>query len=380
MRIHLYGNNANMAFNFCRFLRRKNINASVFVDRLPIAESDLPEWEFPDMAYSEWVRYVDASIKGLLRFRKRDRDFLGELKKCDIIHSFGEASMLARFSSRPYLHWTYGYDVDNIPFKNDSLKHIILSNLQRGALRKAGLIIYSMPHQKDSIDKLHLSNARYFPPIPIDTDRYVKTDEKKIKDIKDSYNCELLFAHFVRQEWVRQEPGQQNKGSDKLFKAFARFVKDSKKKAVLLITEKGRDVQASKSLISQLGIDKNILWIPPQPKEKLIKILSAVDIVFDQFNAGSAGLLVLECMSIGVPTFIYFNSQYQSFFDEPPPVVNVFSEEDIYDKMCELSDDEDKRLHIGRKARQWIMKYYNWDIVIEQFIGFYNDILNGGYR
>lgn len=376
MKIHLYGNNANMAFNFCKFLRRKNVEAVVFVDRFPLVESDLPEWESADVSGNDWVKYVDVSIKGLLKLGKNERQFLCELKKCDLIHSFGEASMLTRFASRPYVHWTYGYDLDNMPFKSGSLKHFVLSRLQRGALKKADLIIYSMPHQKESIDKLGLSNARYFPPIPIDTDRYTRISENNIVDIRSKYNCDLLFAHLSRQEWVRNEPGQQNKGNDRLFRAFARFIKQSNKKVIMLVAEKGRDINESKKLITELGIDKNIIWTAPWKKEELIKNLSAVDMVFDQFNAGSAGLLVLECMSIGIPTFIHFGREYESFFAEPPPVVNVSSEDDICNKMLELSQDPDKRRHIGTEAHDWIMKYYHWEKIIDKFIEFYKGVLN----
>lgn len=365
-----------MAFNFCRFLRRLNIDAYVYVDSFPLIESDLPDWEFPQESHSEWVRYVDVSVKDLLRFRKRERRFLDELKECDLIHSFGEASMLTQFANRPYLHWTYGYDLDNIPFKNRSLKHIILAGIQRKALRKARIVIYSMPHQRESVEKLRLSNALYFPFIPIETERYKNIKEETAQDIRKEYNCNFLFAHLARQEWVRNEPGQQNKGNDKLFRAFARFVKSDKANAVMLIAEKGRDVLESKRLITELGIEANVRWIPALPKDKLIKLLSAVDIVFDQFNAGSAGLLVLESMAMEIPTFIYFSKEYESFFKEPPPVINVFTEEEIYNKIIKLCKNKKEGAQIGHLAREWVKKYFNWDIVTRQFIKFYSEILN----
>ncbi len=377
MKIHLYGNNANMAFNFCRFLRRLNIEACVYVDSFPLVRSDLPEWELPQESRSEWVRYVDVSVKGLLRLRKKERTFLSELKECDLIHSFGEASMLTQFANRPYLHWTYGYDLDNIPFKNGSPKHIILAGIQRKALKKAGLVIYSMPHQRESVEKLRLTNALYFPFIPIETERYRKVDEGSVENIRKKYNCDFLFAHLARQEWVRNEPGQQNKGNDKLFRAFARFVKSDKVNAIMLVAEKGRDVLESKRLITELGIEANVEWIPSLPKDELIRLLSAVDIVFDQFNAGSAGLLVLESMSMEIPTFIYFSREYTSFFKEPPPVINVFTEEEIYNKIIELCKNKERGAHIGHLEREWVKKYFNWDIVTKQFIRCYEDILGG---
>jgi glycosyltransferase involved in cell wall biosynthesis len=109
----------------------------------------------------------------------------------------------------------------------------------------------------------------------------------------------------------------------------------------------------------------------------LIKLLSAVDAVFDQFNAGSAGLLVLECMSMGIPTFIYFSPEYEEFFKEPPPVINVFTEDEICNKITELCTNAGMRVNIGLSARNWIIKYFHWELVTKQFIKFYEDILNG---
>lgn len=376
MKIHLYGNNANMAFNFCRFLRRKNIDATVFVDKHPLSASDLPEWESSDKSGFGCVEYADVSVKGLLMFGGREREFLKKLKKCDLIHSFGEASMLAMFANRPYLHWTHGYDMDNIPFKAGSLKYFILSRLQRAALRRAGMVVYSMPHQRESAEKLGLRNARYFPLIPIDTDRYVKCAADEIRKIRSNYDCDLLFAHLARHEWVRNEPGQQNKGNDRLFRAFTRFVKDTDKKVLMLVAQKGRDLNESRQLISSLGIEKNIRWVPDQPKEGLIKLLSAVDIVFDQFNAGSAGLLVLESMSMGIPVFIHFGHEYEVFFDSLPPVANVFTEDDICAMMHELAQDPAKRRSLGAMAREWVVRHYGWETVTEKFIKLYEEILN----
>jgi glycosyltransferase involved in cell wall biosynthesis len=102
-----------------------------------------------------------------------------------------------------------------------------------------------------------------------------------------------------------------------------------------------------------------------------------VDIVFDQFNAGSAGLLVLEAMSMAIPVFIHFGQEYEAFFDSAPPVVNVYSEDEICSRMHELVANVEKRKALGAAARQWVVKHYGWEAVIEKFIKFYEEILGG---
>jgi len=374
MKINLYGSNANMAYLLAKFLRRKRHQADVFIDHKPEYKCNFPSWEEgEDAEFDSWVKPVDINFKRI-GIGRRERQFLRNLSNCDIIHVIGEAGIWASFTGRPYLYWSYGFDLDLLPFKNKGIKERLLSYLQRRTLKKAEIILYPMPHQSDIVKKLGLRNSEFFlPMVPIDTDKYSKRNTPELADLRASFNCRWLFLHPSRQEWQRDIP--DNKGNQRLFKAFASFIKTGAS-AKLIAFEKGNDTEQSKQLCSNLGITDKVIWLKQSNKEILIELYSISDIVFDQFNIGSPGLITWESLSIGVPTFVYMNQDWNSCCDELPPVINVQTENELLKEIIRLTSDPEELKELGRRSREWIIKYFHWEKVIDQYIEYYQRILN----
>ena len=374
MKINLYCSNANMAYLIAKFLRRKGIEADVFVDRTPDFKCNLPSWEEGrSKELPSWVKLVDVDLKRMVHGRN-ERRFLKQLSDCDLIHTIGEAGIWSSFTKKPYLYWSYGFDLDILPFKSNGPKERLLSYLQRRTLKKANLILYPMPHQKSMLDRLKLSQGRFFlPMVPIDTEKYSKKRGEEAARDRAKYRCEWIFLHPSRQEWTRDIP--DNKGNDKLYKAFANFLK-MQESAKLIVFDKGRDAEDSRKLIRKLGIEDNIVWMEEQDKESLVKLYGISDLVFDQFNIGSPGLISWESLSVGVPTFVYMDERWKNCCGDLPPVINVHSEAEIFDKMTQLCNNRQEISSIGLKSRAWIMKYFHWEKVIDQYIEYYNKIVN----
>lgn len=363
-----------MAYLIAQFLRRKGMDSYAFVDKNPSFECNSPFWEGgADGGLPFWVKTVNVNLGRILFPGRAERKFLKDLSECDIIHVIGEAGIWASFTGRPYLYWSYGFDLDILPFKAGGIKDLLLSYLQRRALKKAGLVLYPMPHQAEFVDRLKLLKAEFFLPMaPIDTERYSRRCSPFLSEMRNSYNCEWLFLHPARQEWTRNIP--DNKGCDKLFRAFARFVRNGFN-AKMIVLEKGRDIKDSKKLITDLNIAGNIIWLKEQDKEKLIDLYSISDIVFDQFNIGSPGLITWEALSVGLPTFVFMKEFWRSRANELPPVINVSTEEEIFSMLNKLCRDKSMLSGIGSRSRAWITKYFHWETVIEQYISYYEAIL-----
>ena len=116
------------------------------------------------------------------------------------------------------------------------------------------------------------------------------------------------------------------------------------------------------------------MWMKPQNKKNLIELYSASDIVFDQFVLQEFGQVFLEAMSCGVPTFIYLKGCDQ-LYKESPPCVNVFSEDEIFEKLMELTESPLKLREIGIKSREWIKKYHDWRLSVKLYRNLYESIL-----
>ena len=372
MRINLIGNILNLAFIFGRLLHKKGHQVRVFIDRKD-PEFYQPHWEFPDEELPQWVELIDVDFKKMF-WGVKERNFIKKLGDCDIIHAFGESVIWAKQTKRPYVFFSYGGDLDILPFKTRGLKNFIFACLLRDALKKADLTLYSMPYQKKSVAKLNLINSRFFPyGVPIDVDRYKPFSRDEKKKLRARYDSDFIFFQPSRQDWTGCYTG--NKGNDKSFRAFARFIKSTKRRAILIAVEKGVDVEKSKELISQLGITRYVQWIKPVDKRALVEILNASDLCLDNFSLGFYGFATLEALSVGAPTFLYLDNR-EAINQEVPPIVNVFSEDDIYEKMIELTADRNKLVDIGKSSREWILKYYHCEKVIDRYLDLYKEVLN----
>ncbi len=129
------------------------------------------------------------------------------------------------------------------------------------------------------------------------------------------------------------------------------------------------DEGKSKKLVDDLRISDNIIWIKPVPKNQLIQYYNIADIVLDQFVLGSWGTSTPEAMSCGKPVLMFYKKEYiLRAFGEEPPILNSFSEEDIFSNLMKLAKDVDFRKEVGRKSRDWIIKTHSPNVVAKKHL------------
>jgi glycosyltransferase involved in cell wall biosynthesis len=253
------------------------------------------------------------------------------------------------------------------------MKLRILSFLERRGIRESSRILI-LPYQTLYLKNLGIKDNKYsYIYCGIETNKYKSIETLLGRAIKEKFDVDFIFFHPTRHEWG--DAKKIDKGNDKLIFAFSRFIKITGKKALLIFIEKGSDIIKSKKMISGLGLQKNVLWLKPMNKKNLIEYYSISDIVFNEFVIGEGiGQIDLESLSVGIPTFRYFKN-YENYYKELPPIINVFTADDIVSEMIRLTDSYDYRVEIGKKSREWILKHHDWDIVTDKYISLYEEIL-----
>ncbi len=109
-----------------------------------------------------------------------------------------------------------------------------------------------------------------------------------------------------------------------MLRAFAELVRHDRPNALLLLNDWGLEVGRSRSLIAELGIERNVRWLEPLPKLRLIDAYRAADVVLDQFLIGTFGAVAPEAMACGTPVLMAFEpSLHEWCFPELPPIVDV---------------------------------------------------------
>lgn len=126
----------------------------------------------------------------------------------------------------------------------------------------------------------------------------------------------------------------------------------------------------------ELGLARWVRWIPRQTRHELIRWYNLSDAVLDQFLLGDYGGCAFEAWSCGKPVFLHLNS-FSAFGQEDPPAVNVQTEQEIYDQLVTLTDSPDDLRQLGRKAREWVLKYQHGDALVGRYLACYRQILNG---
>ena len=370
LRVNVYGNVSHNAYVIAKFLRRAGVDAHLFVER---TFRWLPEHEDPELAgrYPEWIH-----LTGDLRWRRYgffDGDFVKRFGDCDLIHTFYYGPIWARKTGRPFVFQTYGGDLNVLPFMTDSIHHRYLAWAQRRGIRAADLVLMANPNsqvRRDAVARLRLPRTALVP-LPIDTEVFQDTtNDAAVRARRGRYETDWVFFHPARQIWTPASESWERKGNDRLFRAFARFLKETGRRATLVAIAHGPDVTASRQLVDDLGIEGAVEWIEPVQRRELVALYGTADLVLDQFVLGGYGGCTLEALACGRPVFANVAGGA-----DHPPVVHVSTEDDIYTALVTHTADAQALRRLGESSRRWMLVNHDARAVMSRYIALYERVL-----
>jgi hypothetical protein len=387
----------NNSYIFCKIARQHGIKAELFLepnfaelistslpfweecsfkgDQMPANDSEIVKnWKNPDyVKTAQWGLDVYNKIKITFEYKKLKKllsntavsfkgnnellyleaysilphlELLVLFNNVDILHVSGTHIGLASFTNKPYVTFPFGDDLYDIPFRNNEIGW-----LQARGFFKATRHIASGECMLDYLDSLHISRSKIdLLPFMVNTDEYAPLPENAIKDeLHEKYQGKTIFLVGARQNWYW-------KGSDKLLRAIAKLCKREGDSMVFLMAWYGQDLDKSCQLIKDLGIERNIMKLGIISKPLLKRYIDAADVCVDQFTLGSFGTFALESMSIGTPLITYYSRDRHFKFDDTPPILHAFSEDEIYEQLLYCVNNKVKLQELGRKHRQWLIE------------------------
>lgn len=358
-RVALVGNLANLAYQTCKFLRRKRVEADVFIYQTELSDATSnPDSHDPGILQHppDWLKTVPRAPQ-TLPLRKvwgaafnnlSDFSLLHTLRKYDLIVSYCCAPWFVQEIGRPYISWATGSDLRELAMTGSPQgRHA------RSIFQHAQMVFHGPdPASLEAANALKLKSSFVF--YPVDTEFYVPNDTLRDRTPAD----ELLVFHPSNLDWTYQKEDRWTKGNDKLFRAFARLVRDGHN-ARLVYLERGPDIEATRELVKDLEIEQSVEAISGSvSRVKLRDLYYMADVVADQFSHTSFGQIGLEAMSCGRPVLVELDIKTISlYYDELPPVLNCGTEDGIYAHLKAALDREYRR-GLGGQARIWIMKYH----------------------
>ena len=437
MRVLHLGNVANNGYINAKFLRRSGLAADAVCDERHIisqpeweeADVDAPDdhyssledqarahgWERPDWVVPVFDPFQRRVFKGQYRlqylgeltrrtpelrrlYRRLSREYeplrpeLGDLQFSDVVAGFRRGwlhrlllrqplrplfrryDVVQAYATHPIFTMINTPDQPYVAFEHGTLRDIPFEDSYVGRLMslaylRAGRVIITNSDVISSVRRLGLENY-VFVPHPIDETKY-RAGPSTIGDELRAGGADFVLLSPSRHDWLE-------KGNDLVLRAVAELVRRDRPAAVLLLTEWGTQVDDSKRLIDELGIGRNVRWLPPLAKVRLLDAYRAADVVLDQFLIGTFGGIAPEAMACGKPVVMAFDVDVHRWcFPELPPIASARTESEIYAHLSRLARDAEERERVGREGRAWVEKYYSSGIVVERHREIYDAILDG---
>ena len=277
------------------------------------------------------------------------------LKHYDVVVGYSTDPVYPMLANVPYFAFEHG-TLRHIPYQND-----IQGRLAAAAYHEAAHVFVTNFDCVGSAERL--AGKRYtFINHPFDDQhgQYVKGGLEQRKQLQLKLDADLLFFFPTRQDWV-EGTGFADKANDVFFKALAKLRAAGYRVAVVCCNW-GANVEQSRELISLLGLDAHVEWMPPLPIIPFERMCMAADIVVDQFKLGAFGGVVFKAMAVGAPILTYLNQDLlKAQYPVLPPVLNCHTVEDIFEQVLGMIRDPALLKIMGERSRQWISAHHAKD-------------------
>ena len=264
----------------------------------------------------------------------------------------------------------YGGDIcEQVSYTPRSIGNIpvraVATTMQRLGLGKVKVVHFSErnPVYSGQIERFCPNSERWWEGIPmVHLNTYCSPEASKsmdespvsveIRRLRERYR--FIAVSHNRHVWIdKKDQSGNNKRTDILLKGWAEYiVKQKVRDALLCLFEYGKDLEHSKRLIAELGIEDSVHWWPKSPRRDIMAILTKSDLVFGQFGgAWDACGTVYEALATGRPVITRRNEDqdYSSLYEVLPASEPL----EIAEQLEWCREHPDQIRAIGERGRKW---------------------------
>ena len=180
---------------------------------------------------------------------------------------------------------------------------------------------------------------------------------RSMKMIRKS--SDFIVFHHCRHLW-KNKSTIDNKGNDKLLRGFQKFTQNKKNiNARLILFEYGDDVDESKKLIKELGIENSVKWFPVTYRKDIMIGINLCDLgVAALGESWITYSVVCEFMCMSKPIMMYREDElYKDSYDYLYPIMNSSNANDVASGMKKIYENKQLSLAMGQRCKEWFDKY-----------------------
>jgi hypothetical protein len=377
VKIALIDNMNNNFFAMARYLRDLGVDAYVYV----VEDSNMSHFSaeadtFRDIAKLDYIKTFPCGVtnKSWLFFNKNY--IKKEFADYDLIITCGLSSAyLERAGIHTDIAIPYGTDLYEVPFRKivfefsmnsiRSLLWISQAKYQKMAYENSRFIVTDDGYElyATALGKLGLKAINMGIPMLYNKENIENKENVNIWSFLDEYDF-IVFNHS-RQYWVNNDEKLDDydkygglKRNDKLIYAFAEFIKITKyKKPVLVLFEYGPDVGETKKMISSLGLESYVRWMPTMERKHIMLGLERATFSSNAFreNKTDIGGVCYESLSAGTPHITNCieatTNPLHKFY--MAPMIHAICEKDILNVFLTYEANPSVYKNIGAESKKW---------------------------
>jgi len=389
LRIALFGNVANALYELGLALQAvPDIDAHLYVSTQdapasrpenvdPELQGHLPAWVHD----GNWITAATVVAPWRAAITR-------ELHTYDLVLVSGPGPIFAQWARRPWCWYVTGADLTVKPFPitfrswystwGHRAGELVGGMWQRRAARRVDRMwIQPFAPMIDAARRLRVPSSALsdrFPPLVVDTDLF--RPDREVSSPDDPVLRRMLDADFtvfhpsrlVIHDEPRLRRTGQWKGNDVLVRGFARLVASGRVERPLLVmpdSTLSRDLDEVKALVDDLGIGEQVLWAPPPaadgfPRQAMVDLYLASDVVADEFGVGWYGYVTLEALAVGRPVVSYVDAAVMArLYPDGHPIVSARTESEVAEALVALALDGQRRRDLGTRGRTWVVDHHS---------------------
>jgi hypothetical protein len=181
-----------------------------------------------------------------------------------------------------------------------------------------------------------------------------------LKNLRNQF--EFIVFQQISQDWSMRGPYKIDKGNNHLINGFADYLKKDpqfSKDSVLILMEYGGDVEKSKQLIKDLGIEKNVIWFKKMNRKDLMVLISYSDMCVGElgYREWYSYSSIMEFMAMKKPLIHHRGDAfYKAKGMDLYPMVDAKNADEVSKTFQDYRKNRDKYTKMGEDANKWILQ------------------------
>jgi len=330
----------------------------------------------PELPQEDNFHYVRIPIPKRIMWDQFQLPFMAMKFKLDIYHSLLDT--LPSFSKGKFVLFLFEIPDYRIELERKIGPVSLYARISHGynrfffcpSLKKAKIIIVSSHSTKnDLMEKYNVDEKKIRVLYPAADECFsVANDEKDLLNVRRKYNAESGYILHISSS----DPRDNTSAVIRAYQKVQSKLTTSKK--LIICGNVKPEESGLKKLITELGLENNIIFTGHLPEKELVALYRAADVYIDPSFYEGFGFQVVEAMACGVPIITSGVTSLFEIVSDAGILVNPNDIDSLSSALIRVLMDSGLQNSMRQKSLER-SKSFSWDIIARQILTIYDELL-----